>query len=76
MKSCYICNETEDVSSWKHPESGDEYPLCSYCLKAVVGVCAECSAILVKLDPIGINKDGQRICYKCSAMHDMAEDEL
>ena len=76
MKSCHICNETEDVSSWKHPESGDEYLLCGYCLNAVVGVCVECSSILVKLDPIGINKDGQRICYKCSAMHDMAEDEL
>ena len=49
--------------------------LCSYCLNAVVGVCAECSAILVKLDPIGINSEGKRICYKCSAMHDMADDE-
>ncbi len=39
------------------------------------GVCAECSAILVKLDPIGINNEGKRICYKCSAMHDMADDE-
>jgi hypothetical protein len=75
MKSCYICNETEDVSAWTHPENGNEYALCSYCLNSVVGVCAECSAILVKLDPIGINNDGQRICYKCSAMHDMADDE-
>lgn len=75
MKSCYICNETEDVSAWTHPENGTEYALCNYCLKSVVGVCAECSAILVKLDPIGINNDGQRICYKCSAMHDMADDE-
>ncbi len=75
MKSCYICSESEEVCSWKHPESDNEYMLCSYCLNSVVGVCAECSAILVKLDPIGINKDGLRICYKCSAMHDMADDK-
>lgn len=75
MKSCHICNETEAVSAWKHPENNSEYMLCGYCLNSVVGVCAECGAILVKLDPIGINNDGQRICYKCSAMHDMADDE-
>ena len=75
MKSCHICNDTEDVSSWRHPEDGSEYMLCGYCLNAVIGVCAECSAILVKLDPIGINSEGKRICYKCSAMHDMSDDE-
>ncbi|MEW6108137.1 MAG: hypothetical protein AB1632_03060 [Nitrospirota bacterium] len=75
MKACYICHDTEDISSWKHPVSGQEYVLCNYCLKTIVGVCAECDSILSKLDPIGINNEGQRICYKCSAMHDMADDE-
>ena len=75
MKSCHICNETEGISLWRHPEDKSEYMLCSYCLNAVIGVCAECSAILVKLDPIGINHEGKKICYKCSAMHDMADDQ-
>jgi len=75
MNSCFICQEKENLSSWKHPESKEEYLFCSYCLNTIVGVCAECSSILSKLDPIGVNNDGKRICYKCSAMHDMADDE-
>jgi hypothetical protein len=75
MKPCHICGDTEDISLWRHPEDGSELMLCGYCLNSVMGVCAECSSILVKLDPIGINQDGKRICYKCSAMHDMADDE-
>ena len=74
MKSCYICAETEDISTWEHPIKKTEYALCGYCLQSIVGVCAECSAILSKLDPIGVNHDGKRICYKCSAAHDMADD--
>ncbi len=75
MKSCYFCQEEGDLKSWIHPENGSEYAFCGYCLKSIVGVCAECGGILSKLDPIGINNEGKRICYKCSAMHDMAEDE-
>lgn len=75
MKSCYICGDTEDVTPWMHPSDQIEYPLCGYCLQSVVGICAECNSILSKLDPIGINHEGKRICYKCSAAHDMADDE-
>ncbi len=75
MKTCYFCNEAGDISIWEHPVNGEEYAFCGYCLKSIVGVCAECSNILSKLDPIGINNEGQRICYKCSAAHDMADDE-
>lgn len=75
MKACYICQESEDIHPWKHPSSADEYLFCGYCLKSIIGVCAECTGILSKLDPIGINSDGQRICYKCSAMHDLSADE-
>lgn len=74
MKICYICQESEDIHPWKHPESHKEYFFCGYCLKSIIGICAECSSILSKMDPTGINKDGQRICYKCSAMHDLADD--
>ncbi len=74
MKACYFCHETEDTSVWQHPEDGTEYIFCSYCCQSIIGVCAECSSILSRLDPIGINSEGQRICYKCSASHDMAED--
>jgi hypothetical protein len=76
MKACYFCNETEDLSSWEHPESGTEYVFCAGCMRTVVGVCAECGAVLSKMDPIGINGEGKRICYKCSAAHDMAEDDF
>lgn len=76
MKACYFCNEKDDLSSWRHPGDGTEYIFCDGCLRTIVGVCAECGAILSKMDPIGINGEGQRICYKCSAAHDMAEDEL
>ena len=75
MSVCFICNDTEGCSPWVHPVNGAEYILCSYCRGTVVGVCAECEAILSKLDPIGINKEGRRICYKCSAAHDMADDD-
>lgn len=75
MNSCFICQDKEKLSAWKHPESGEEYLFCSYCFNTVIGVCAECSSILSKLDPIGVNNDGKRICYKCSAMHDMHDDE-
>jgi hypothetical protein len=75
MKACYICQETEDLSAWKHPGTGADYFFCGYCLNTVVGACAECDGILSKLDPIGVNNDGERICYKCSAMHDMEEDQ-
>ena len=75
MKACYFCHETEDTSVWQHPEDGTEYVFCGYCLQSILGVCAECGNILSRLDPIGINGEGQRICYKCSAAHDMAEDE-
>ncbi len=74
MKLCYICNEKEDIYSWNHPESGKEYFFCGYCLKTIMGVCAECNNIITGLEPSGVNKDGKRICYKCSAIHDMAED--
>ena len=76
MKACYLCNETEDVHPWKHPENGTEYFFCSGCMGTIVGVCSECGAVLSRMDPIGINGEGQRICYKCSAAHDMAEDDL
>lgn len=76
MKACYICNETEDTSEWIHPENGTKYVFCDYCRQTIVGVCAECSGILSRLDPIGVNAEGQRICYKCSATHDMAEDDI
>ena len=76
MKTCHVCGETESVTLWMHPENGTGYYLCPYCLSSLVGVCAECDALLVKLDPIGVNKEGKRICYKCSAMHDMADDEV
>ena len=75
MKKCYICHEVEDLCGWKHPVSEAEYSFCSYCMKSIIGVCAECDNILSRLDPIGVNNDGDRICYKCSAMHEMAEDE-
>ncbi len=75
MKACYFCHETEGTSVWQHPEDGTEYIFCSYCLQSIIGVCAECGSVLSRLDPIGINSEGQRICYKCSASHDMAEDE-
>jgi len=75
MKSCQICGETEDITLWEHPSDKTEVAICGYCRKTVVGVCAECSSILSKLDPIGINHEGKRICYKCSAAHDMADDE-
>ncbi len=74
MKQCFFCNETEDVSQWDHPVNGSRYFFCGYCRNSIVGVCAECSAVLSKFDPIGINREGKRICYKCSARHDM-EDE-
>ncbi len=74
MKRCYLCNEAEDTAEWHHPESGATYFFCRYCLKSIMGVCAECSSILSKFDPIGVNSEGRRICYKCSALHDMAED--
>ncbi len=76
MRACYFCNETEGISPWIHPGNGTEYVFCAYCLKTIIGVCAECGSILSKLDPIGVNNDGQRICYKCSAAHDMAEDDM
>lgn len=76
MKKCYVCHEVEDLCRWKHPVSEAEYSFCGYCMKSIIGVCAECDAILSRLDPIGVNNDGNRICYKCSAMHEMAEDEL
>jgi hypothetical protein len=75
MKACYFCNETDDIHIWKHPVDGGEYAFCAYCLKSIIGVCAECDSILSRLDPIGVNSDGRRICYKCSAAHDMALDE-
>lgn len=75
MKVCYFCNETEDLSAWRHPVDGVEYTFCEYCHKSIIGVCAECNNILSRMDPVGINNDGRRICYKCSAAHDMAEDE-
>lgn len=74
MKICFICNETEGVSEWNHPVDGRGYHFCGYCLKTIVGVCAECNGILSRLDPIGVNNEGQRICYKCSSAHDMEED--
>jgi hypothetical protein len=74
MKFCHICNDTENITDWRHPVSGDGYMFCSYCFNTVIGVCPECNAILSKLDPIGINSNGEKICYKCSAVHDMAED--
>jgi len=76
MKRCYVCHETEDVSEWEHPVNGSKYIFCGYCLQSIIGVCAECSSILSRFDPIGVNSEGQRICYKCSAIHDMAEDEF
>ncbi len=76
MKACYFCQETEDIQEWEHPENGTKYVFCGYCLRTIMGVCAECGAILSRLDPIGVNADGQRICYKCSAAHDMAEDDV
>ena len=75
MKACYFCNETEDIHAWEHPETNAEYAFCGYCLRTIIGVCAECKSILSKLDPVGINSEGKRICYKCSAAHDMADDE-
>lgn len=75
MKPCYLCNDTKDISVWEHPDTRAEYTLCGYCRQTIIGVCGECSAILSKLDPIGINHEGKRICYKCSAAHDMADDE-
>ena len=75
MKRCYLCHETEDVSEWEHPENGTRYLFCGYCRQSIIGVCGECSSILSKFDPIGVNAEGKRICYKCSALHDMAEDE-
>jgi len=75
MKACFICQDTEGTSSWVHPTKGREYTLCSYCLQSLMGVCAECESILTRFDPIGINAEGKRICYKCSAAHDMADDE-
>ncbi len=74
MNICYICQETEDIHPWKHPVNNQEYHFCGYCLKSIIGACAECNNILSRMDPIGINNDGQRICYKCSATHEMAED--
>jgi hypothetical protein len=76
MRACFICQDTEETSTWIHPNNGTVYILCSYCLQSLMGVCAECDAILTRLDPIGVNAEGKRICYKCSAAHDMAEDEL
>ncbi len=76
MKACYFCQETEDIVEWEHPETGAKYILCSGCMQAIVGICAECGNILSKFDPIGVNAEGQRICYKCSAAHDMAEDDI
>lgn len=74
MKACYICGEQEDVTPWTHPVDGKEFSMCGYCLQTIVGVCGECNGILSKLDPIGVNNEGKRICYKCSAAHDMADD--
>ena len=67
-------HETKDISEWVHPDSGERFTFCDYCLKSVVGACAECGSVLSKFDPIGVNKEGKRICYKCSAVHDMEED--
>lgn len=76
IRQCFFCNESQGVSEWQHPESGAKYLFCEYCLQSVVGICSECGGILSKFDPIGVNNEGERICYKCSAAHDMAEDDI
>ncbi len=76
MKACYFCQEKDELEDWVHPETGVRLYFCGYCFRTIVGVCAECGNILSKLDPIGVNENGQRICYKCSATHDMAEDDI
>ncbi len=76
MKACYFCQETDELEDWVHPETGLRLFFCGDCFRTIVGLCAECGNILSRLDPIGVNAEGQRICYKCSAVHDMAEDDI
>ena len=75
MKTCHLCRETKDLEEWRHPETGVAYVFCGYCLESIIGVCAGCGEVLSKLNPIRINRMGEKICHRCGNGLAQAEED-
>jgi len=72
---CVFCHDRIDIVSWKHPVTGKDYNVCSFCARSIIGVCHRCNEILVNVDRYGVDEKGYKMCSKCAAASELADEE-
>jgi hypothetical protein len=71
---CIICHDREDLSDWVHPVSKEQYKICGYCKKSIIGLCQHCRELVFKTDHFGYDDSGNIMCSKCVHMAELSED--
>ncbi len=74
-KCCMLCHDPMDLVSWNHPETKENYTLCSFCARSILGVCNECNDIIVSVDRFGVDEAGYKICSRCVSVHELEDEQ-